>query len=87
MKDQVFKKPDDSQRLYGLEFMLADVDDQSGYPHYYGYVAWNGSFYIMKENKTGSITYAKYEFGARARYSQAWVNRAGLTYTPWDTTF
>lgn len=87
MKDQVFKKPDDSQRLYGLEFLLTDVDNQGGFPYYFGFVAWNGSFYIMKEISSGQCLYAKYEFGARARYSQAWANRIGLTYTPWDITF
>jgi len=87
MKDQLFKKDDNSPRLYGIEFMLVDVDDQSGYPHYYGYVAYNGSYYIMKELSTGSLGFNKKEFGARGSYSQAWQGRSSLQYTPWDTTF
>lgn len=86
MKDQVLRKLDESQLLYGLEYMLVDVDE-AAFPHYYGFVAHNGSFYIMKELSAGSLGYAKYEFGARSRYSQAWANRTGLTYIPWDITF
>lgn len=87
MRDQVFKKGDSDPRLYGIEFMLVDVDDQSGFPHYYGYVAFNGSYYIMRELATGSVAFSKKEFGARGSYSQSWQGRTGLSYTPWDTTF
>ncbi len=77
----------DISKRYGYNYQLVDVDDSFGFPHYYGYVLWNGGFYIMKESSTGSLSYARYEFGSRGRYSQAWVNRISLTYLPWDGSF
>jgi hypothetical protein len=87
MRDGFLQKDSKEQRVYGLEFTLTDVDDQAGFPHYYGFIAFNGSYYIMKELATGSVSYSKKEFGSRGSYSQAWSGRTSLMYSTWDSTF
>jgi hypothetical protein len=79
-------KSKDSPRIYGIEYMLQDVDD-SAFPHFYGFMSYNGSYYIMKEFATGSVSYSKKEFGSRGSYSQAWQGRASQAYSTWDSTF
>lgn len=86
MKDSFLQKDSKESRVYGLEYMLADTDD-SGFPHYYGFISYTGAYYIMKEVSDGSVSYSKKEFGSRGSYSQSWAGRASLSYSTWDVTF
>jgi phenylpyruvate tautomerase PptA (4-oxalocrotonate tautomerase family) len=63
-----------------IGYQIADKDD-SGSTKYYGFINKYGAWYILREN---SSTY-RYVRGARtdsagSLYTDAWTNRAGLTY-------
>lgn len=75
-----------SQASGGVEDPLAGYQitdrDESTATHYYGYTRSKGQWYILKESSSGAYRYAK---GAPLAsggglYTDAWTNRANLTY-------
>lgn len=65
------------------KYKISDTDSASD-PKYYGNVAADGSWYIMKETTSaGTYRYCK---GASS-YSTNWTGRAGLTYDYFDVIF
>jgi len=67
-------------------YALQDIDD-SAYPYYYGFVNKDGGWYIMRQDKNGSIRYAMQKIAPKGQYTKAWNNRTNLIYTYWDTEF
>lgn len=60
-------------------------DQDANYdPKYYGFVAADGAWYILKENSTAQ-TY-RYAAG-QSGYTTAWANRASLAYDYFDAIF
>lgn len=64
-------------------YQPSDVDTASD-PKYYGFLAADGSWYIMEENTTGG-TY-RYIRGT-SDYTTKWTNRATLTYVYFNAMF
>lgn len=65
------------------KYKISDNDSTSD-PKYYGFIAIDGSWYIMKETTSaGTYRYAK---GASS-YTTNWTGRAGLTYDYFDVVF
>ncbi len=67
------------------KYVIDNFDDVAGGPKYYGYLGKGGTWYIMRETITGSVS--KFEFSTGAATSQnipayltAWTGRASLTY-------
>lgn len=63
-------------------YQPSDIDD-SGSTKYYGFVKANGYWYIMRQSSTGSYRYirgAPSDENGGGLYSDAWTNRANLTY-------
>lgn len=66
-----------------VKYKISDTDSSSD-PKYYGNVAADGSWYIMKETTSaGTYRYCK---GASS-YSTNWTGRASLTYDYFDVIF
>lgn len=63
-----------------LDYKVSDIDSST--PSYYGFIKFDGSWYIMKES-SGTYRYVK---GASS-YSTNWTNRASLTYDYYDQVF
>lgn len=61
-------------------FQISDKDESTS-THYYGYARPNGEWYILKETST-AYRYAtgKPRTSGGGLYSDAWTNRANLTY-------
>ena len=62
-------------------YEVSDRDEASS-PAYYGYLALDGSWYIMKTT-TSEIRYSK----GSTDYATNWTNRASLTYDTISNTF
>lgn len=63
------------------KYKISDLDE-AVFPKYYGNVAADGSWYILKLTSTT----ARYAKGPSA-YTTAWTSRAGLTYNYFDVEF
>jgi hypothetical protein len=63
-------------------YNIAELDDNAS-PSYYGFTHKNGSWYIAKEDSSGSYRYSKGISG----FSTNWTNRAILSYDYFDTVF
>jgi len=64
-------------------FRASDIDD-SGDTKYYGFLAYNSEWYILRED-TVAKTF-RYVRGQGA-YSTAWTGRAALSYDYFDVVF
>ena len=63
------------------KFRIADVDDDIT-PNYYGFLAYDGSWYILKEDTTEKkYRYASGDFG----YAANFANRVNLVYDYLDS--
>ena len=71
---------DASQTALG-GYKISDVDDTSS-TKYYGYIAIDGNWYILKE-ASNTYRYAK----GSSTYSTNWTNRVGLTYDYYNEIF
>jgi len=74
------------ERLFSNEspldkYAAANTDTGSN-PKYYGFIAVDGSWYIMKEN-SGAFTYT----AGLSDYATSWTGRAGLTYAVFNEVF
>ena len=65
------------------KYKISDMDTNSD-PKYYGFLAPDGSWFVMKEDSTAQ-TY-RYSRGEKD-YSTAWINRATLTYVLFNVAF
>lgn len=66
------------------EYNISDTDTTS--PNYYGFLAKDGSWFILKETISGVNTAYRYCKGA-SNYTTAWAGRGGLTYDYFDVIF
>lgn len=67
-----------------IEYKDSDIDTTS--PNYYGFIAKDGKWYIMKETIIeNAITY-RYVKGD-SNYSENWANRGNLVYDYFDVVF
>lgn len=64
------------------QFAVSDIDE-AGVTKYYGYVAHDGYWYIMAVTAT-TVRYCTTGYAA---YSDAWTNRATLTYGLFSEVF
>jgi hypothetical protein len=64
-------------------FRISDIDD-AGDTKYYGNLAMNGEWYVMRED-TVAKTY-RYTRG-QGSYPTAWTGRAALSYDYFDVVF
>lgn len=75
-----------SQASGGVEDPLAGYQitdrDETTATHYYGYTRAKGQWYILKESSSGAYRYAKGSplVNGGGLYTDAWNNRADLTY-------
>ena len=65
---------------FPVEYYISDI--ATGTPAYYGYLAADGSWYIMQEN-SGAYRYIKGSSG----YAANWTGRAGLSYGLYSAVF
>jgi hypothetical protein len=68
-------------------FKISDIDD-AGDTKYYGYLAMNGEWYVMREDTVAKqYRYARGQgdFGTAA--TGAWATRAALDYKYFDEAF
>lgn len=63
-------------------YSIAELDDGAS-PSYYGFTHKTGSWYIAREDASGSYRYVS---GA-TNFSTNWTNRASLTYDYFDNVF
>lgn len=80
-----------NQLVQGVASGVAETDplvgyqpcdiDEAGTPKYYGFAKNNGAWYIMRES-SGAYRYTKGapQFNGGGLYSDAWTDRANLTY-------
>lgn len=66
-------------------YTLSDKDDDAS-PNYYGYLAKDGSWYIMKETVVAGADTYRFIKGASG-YTTNWTNRASLSYDYFNTVF
>lgn len=70
-------------RQFVSSYQPSDVDQASD-PKYYGFLAADGSWYIMEENTAaGTYRYVRSTSG----YATAWTNRATQTYVLFSALF
>lgn len=62
-------------------YQICERDDTS-YPHYFGYAKTNGDWYIMRETSAGAYRFSKGapQANGGGLFSDAWTDRANLTY-------
>jgi hypothetical protein len=64
-------------------YKISDVDDAAD-PQYYGNVAHDGAWYILKVN----VTAKSYRYmSGKENYPTAWTNRSSLGYDYFDAIF
>ena len=69
---------------YGINNLDDDGNDANA--NYYGFEASDGSWYIMKEDKSSNPVVYTYSTGSSG-YSTAWTNRASQSYDTFGNTF
>lgn len=62
-------------------YAIANIDETSVTPKYYGYLNKDGGWYIARLVSGDTFTYAKGNSGYN------WANRASATYNSFDVTF
>lgn len=67
-------------------YKISDIDLAAATPRYYGYVRFDGSWYISKETVTAGVSAYTFVKGTSA-YSTAWTDRASQTYASFSSTF
>lgn len=67
-------------------YKVAETDEPSGGPSYYGFQDDEGFWYIMKETVSGDTKSYRYTKGTSG-FSTNWTNRASLTYDTFENTF
>ena len=61
-------------------FFISDTEMNLSNINYYGYLALEGDWYIMREDKTAG-TYSAYRYvKGTVNYEIAWTNRASQSY-------
>lgn len=68
------------------QYVLTDIDDLL-YPRYYGYLANDGDWFILKQNLDGSLRIARASVNNRGLYTNTWQARTSQTYMFWETSF
>lgn len=64
-------------------FRISDVDD-AGDTRYFGHLAMNSEWYILREDSVAkTFRYAR----GQGAYTTAWTGRAGLSYDYFDVVF
>ena len=70
--------------LTSKNFEISDQDQNNASYYYYGYLTPDGIWAIQRADNTGTnvvlYRYATVNNNAYAKYSDAWTNRATLTY-------
>lgn len=67
-------------------YHISDQDNAGSGVFYFGYLAREGEWYIMKQDGSSNPTTYTYAKGD-SDYSTAWTNRTTQTYVRFDTTF
>ena len=66
------------------EYQISDIDGAS--PAYYGFLAADGRYFIMKKVTTALVKNFTYSKGTSG-YATAWTNRGTQTYNIYSTEF
>jgi len=61
-------------------------DENPGGTSYYGMIASDGSWVILRETISSTVTTDAYAIGT-SNFSSNWANRATLTYSSFDSLF
>ena len=77
-----------ASQLVTSKFSINNLDDDGNdaNANYYGFEASDGSWYIMKEDKSSNPVVYTYSTGSSG-YSTAWTNRASQSYDTFGNTF
>lgn len=67
-------------------YRVVDIDEGSASPRYYGYLRFDGYWFIMKAVVSSGVTTYTFAKGTTS-YSSNWTGRAGLSYATWDNVF
>lgn len=67
-------------------YHVVDIDEAAASPRYYGYIRFDGYYFIMKATTTAGVTAYTFSKGTTA-YSTAWTNRASETYAAFTAVF
>jgi len=67
------------------KYMITNKDDDAT-PNYYGFVAADESWYIIKETVSAGADTYDYDSG-ETNYSTNWDSRSSLTYQDWNLEF
>jgi len=67
-----------------LSMYKISEEDGNADPQYFGFLAWNGAFYVQKRNiAAGTNRY----YAGKGDYTDKWTNRASLSYDYFDLIF
>jgi hypothetical protein len=82
LKDKSGTKIDPAEKNPTDGYAVSEIDDSS-LPSYYGFIHKDGSWYIAREEETGTFKY----FKGSSAFSSNWASRATLGYDYFDEIF